>query len=242
MASDSRWSIEYGSWLFYLDDTGYQKIERCNGFALMFAGHGKKIQEYKNWIRSMPEDDSNMPDVKGMSICMAEEATGIVEFAKHQDIESDNVLCAGSGARWAFNCWSENKCSKTAVETAKSKDYCSGGEVKYIDFKTLDTNLKNYHAEAELTIELISRNIIQRGIAMKIQTNTPGVPNLPFPKAEGAANDESVVRAQAAELVAAGKLGATAPCDGMHNDWNESDKANFKRALGKMFKWKTQPA
>jgi hypothetical protein len=238
MATDSRWSIEYGSWLLYLDDTGYEKIERCNGVALMFAGHGKKIQEYKDWIRSMPDDDSNMPDVKGMSVCMVDEEAGTVDFAKHQDIESGNVLCAGTGARWAFSCWTDNKCSKRAVETAKSKDYCSGGVVKYIDFARGETNLAAYNAEVQLTIEMISRNILQRGISMKIQATPTGTPNLPFATADGAANDEREARRAIAELVAAGKLGATAPCDGMHNDWSESDKTDFKRALGKMFRWK----
>lgn len=240
MATDSRWSIEYGSWLFYLDDTGYDKIERCNGMALMFAGHGKKIQEFKNWIRSNPTDDSLMPAEKGMSVCMVSEDTGTVEFQKHQDIDSDNVLCAGSGARWAYGCWTSNKCSKLAVETAKSKDYCSGGEVKYIDFANKDTNLVAYHAEAQMTIETISNNIYQRGISMKIQA-TPGTPNLPFPKAEGsnAANDEAVARSEVGILVANGTLSATAPCDGMHNDWSQDDKVNFKRSLGKMFGWKS---
>jgi len=251
MATDSRWSIEYGSWLFYLDDTGYEKIERCNGVALMFAGRGKKIQEYKDWIRSKPEDASNMPDVKGMSVCMVDEASGAVEFAKHQDIEAGNVRCAGSGARWAFNCWSDNKCAKTAVNTAMSRDFFSGGPVKYIDFANPATNLVSYAAQNQLTIETITKNILQRGIAMKIHAIPPGTPNLPFAKVDAAVaaqvdsgsasaanDDERAARAAVEQLVAAGKLGATAPCDGMHNDWSEDDKADFQRALGKMFRWK----
>lgn len=242
MATDSRWSIEYGSWLFYLDDTGYDKIERCNGMALMFAGDGKKIQQYKNWIRSNPTDDSMMPEEKGMSVCVVDETTGIVDFKQHQDIDSNNVLCAGSGARWAYGCWTANKCSKQAVETAKGKDYCSGGEVKYIDFNSMETNLIPYHAEAELTIETISRNIFQRGIPMKIETLPRGTPNLPFPKAADggdAANDEAIAREEVGKLVAAGTISAIAPCDGMHNDWTPEDKVKFKATLGKMFGWKS---
>jgi hypothetical protein len=239
MATDSRWSIEYGSWLFYLDDTGYEKIERCNGFALMFAGRGERIQEFKDWIRSNPAPESEMPAVKGMSVCMVEEATGEVAFQKHQDIESGNVLCAGSGARWAFDCWSKNRSSKQAVESAKIKDYCSGGEVKYIDFANNDTNLFSYNAESQLTIQTISTNIFQRGIAMKIQATPVGTPNLPFTKADAtAANDEQLARAEVGALVANGTLSATAPCDGMHNEWSADDKANFKVALGRMFGWK----
>jgi len=240
MASDSRWSIEYGSWLLYLDDTGYDKIERFNGTALMFAGHGLKIQEYKIWIHSEPADFSGMPETKGMSVCMVDEATGSVAFQKHQDIESNNVFCAGSGARPAYSCWLTNKCPKQAVESAKLKDCYSGGEVKYVNFSTFETNIANYHSQAQLTIEAISANIIKRGISMKIHTTPKGTPDLPFLKAGmDPANDEEPPREKMAALVASGDLSATAPCDGMHSDWSEDDKEKFKSALGKMFGWKS---
>lgn len=240
MASDSRWSIEYGPWIFYLDDTGYEKIERYNGVALMFAGNGRKIQEFKDWIRSNPTDASAMPNEKGMSVCMVNEGSGTLMFQKHQDIDSENVLCAGSGARWAFNCWLANKCSKRAVETAKTKDYCSGGEVKYVDFANAVSNVSTVFAEQNLHIDTVTRNILERGIAMKIQATPKGVPNLPFKKAAGAtaANEELLAREEAAKLAASGQLAATAPCDGMHNEWSEDDKADFRKALGTMFGWK----
>ena len=239
MATDSRWSIEIGQWLFYLDDSGYDKIERCNGFTLMFAGDGGVIQMHKDWIRSKPNDFSAMPGVKGMSVCMVEDSNGVVAFQKHQDIETNNVLCAGTGARLAFNCWALNKCSKRAVETAKSKDYCSGGDVKYVDFKTQETNLVPAVVQ-QLTIQTVTQNILKRGLTMKIQSTPTGVPNLPFPKAEAgdAANDEQMARNAAAALAADGKLTANAPCDGMHNEWSDDDQQKFKAALGRMFGWK----
>lgn len=244
MATDSRWSIEYGCWLYYLDDTGYSKIERLNGMAIMFAGYGGKIQEYKDWIRSNPTDFSRQPDVKGMSVCMVEESTGNVEVKEEQDIDTNNVLCAGSGARPAYGCWTSNKCSKKAVESAKLVDPCSGGDVKFIDFKNSETNLAEYAAETQLTIAQISANIMKRGISMKIRTTPTGTPDLPFVKAAGedAANEEQLARAAVSELVATGKLSANAPCDGMHNDWSEESKANFRRALGKMFGFKNETA
>lgn len=238
MATDSRWSIKQGSWLFYLDDTGYDKIERLNGVAVMFAGEGPKIQEYKNWIHSKPNDLSNMPEVKGMSVCMVDESTGCVDFQKHQDIEENNVFCAGTGAQSAYICWLEKKCSQTAVESAKLKDYYSGGDVKYIDFKTLKTNLAKYFPEQQLTIETISANIMKRGPAMKIHANPTGIPDLPLMKASSDASfDEQDARQRGTELVASGQLSATAPCNGMHSDWSENDKEGFKQALGKMFGW-----
>lgn len=241
MATDSRWSIPYGPWLFYLDDTGYEKILRYNDFALMFAGEGQKIQEYKDWVRSNPVDDSNMPAEKGMSVCMVEESSGVVVFRKHQDIEAENVLAAGSGSLWAFGCWKENKCARQAVVTAKGKDHCSGGEVKFVDFVKSETNVIEHAGQSELHIKTVTQNILQRGIAMKIQALPPGVPDLPFPKADGVidvANNEQAARAAAVALAANGQLSATAPCAGMHNEWTPEDRSAFKQALGKMFGWK----
>lgn len=239
MATDSRWSIQHGNWLFYLDDTGYDKIERMNGMALMFAGYGAKIQEYKYWLRSNPADDSNMPDVKGMSVCMVEESTGIVEVKEEQEIDESNVLCAGSGAWPAYRCWQANKSPLRAVDSAKMVDICSGGEVKFIDFPNSKTNVVSVHGAADLTIQVISENIFKRGIPMKLHTTQQNALNMPFSKvAGGAANDEHAAREEIGALIASGELSANAPCAGMNNDWSDASKANFKRALGKMFGWK----
>lgn len=240
MATDSRWSIPYGPWLFFLDDTGYEKIERFGGFSLMFAGDGGKIQEYKDWIRSAPADDSKMPVEKGMSVCIIEDASGAVTFQKHQDIESENVLCAGSGSIWAFGCWKGNRCSKQAVETAKTMDNCSGGDVKYIDFADGSTNVLPAVGQADIRIETVTQNILKRGNAMKIQSVPTGVPNLGLAKTAAANSSctEAEAREQATKLAATGQLSATAPCAGMHNDWSTEDKSEFKTALGKMFGWK----
>jgi len=236
MATDSRWSIRHGDWLLYLDDTNYQKIERSHGKALMFAGFGGKIQEWKNWIRSNPADDSGMPEFKGVSVCMVDESTHEVDMTDEKYYINNNVYCAGSGKELAYGCWLVNKSSKQAVETAKSKDFCSGGDVKFIDFKNSETNLVNFYPEAEPTIEKVSLAIAQRGISMKLSTQS--APILPFSKADAAASEEAVVRAEIAGLVANGQLSADAPCDGMHDDWSEENKAKFKAALGKMFGWK----
>jgi hypothetical protein len=207
----------------------------------MFAGVGNKIQEFKDWIRSNPKDASGMPIEKGMSVCMVHEASGDVAFQKHQDIQADNVLAAGSGSLWAFGCWKDNRCSLQAVRTAITKDNCSGGEVKYVDFHTPESNVMSFAGQAEIHIDAVTKNILQRGIAMKIQSVPTGVPNLPFKaKAAGvidAANDEREARAAAADMAAKGQLAASAPCAGMHNDWAPEDRAAFKQALGKMFGW-----
>jgi hypothetical protein len=103
MACDSRWSIPYGNWVFYLDDSGYEKILRHTSYSLMFAERVTKFRLSRTGF-DQAKDASGMPPVKGMAVCMVQDTSGDIAFAKHHDIDTQNVLCAGSGALAAFGC------------------------------------------------------------------------------------------------------------------------------------------
>lgn len=236
MATDSRWSIQMAGWLMYVDDSGYDKIIEHNGQVLMFAGFGRAIQQWKDWIASNPADISNMPHHKGMSVCMVNALSSTVVFDAQQDIVNNGVYCAGSGARHAYGCWISNKSATKAVETAKTLDFFSGGEIKYFDFKNKINNLTLQQPLANITIASVDAAILQGGQVMKINTNLPIPSNPPFARAS--ANEEDIVTAQIRAKVQAGELSATAPCDGMHNDWSQENKDKFTLALGQMFGWK----
>lgn len=235
MATDSRWSVKHGDFMLYIDDVGYDKIELCNGKALMFAGYGRKIDEWKKWIRSNPQDASNMPGFEGMAVCMVDVASKAVDFSAEQDIVNSGAYCAGSGSFYAFSCWSVNRCAKKAVETAKSTDIFSGGEVKYYAFTNGENNL-NY-PQAQVTIEMVDKALSERGLVMNMNRNATGTPAIPFPKA-AAANEQDAAVKDIRAKVASGDLSANAPCDGMYNDWKDEDKSKFVDALGRMFGWK----
>ena len=64
VATDSRWSIQRGRWLIYLDDTNFDKIELTDAAAFMFAGSAVLIEKWKLWIRSNPPDASGMPELQ----------------------------------------------------------------------------------------------------------------------------------------------------------------------------------
>jgi hypothetical protein len=130
----------------------------------------------------------------------------------------------------------ENKCSKKAVETAKQKDYFSGGPVKFVDFTGNLDNLDRVVVANDLHITTLTQNILTRGHAMKIQSTPQNAPS--HVMAEGGRKRRSRSTPTALQLAAAGQLTATAPCNGMHNDWSENDKSAFRGALGKMFGWK----
>jgi hypothetical protein len=239
MATDSRWSIQLAGWLMYVDDVGYDKIVEQNGKVLMFAGFGRAIQQWKDWIASNPTGPSGMPIHKGMSVCMVDAATKSVDFEAEQDIVNNGVYCAGSGARHAYGCWVYNKCAKKAVETAKSLDFFSGGEIKYFDFKNSINNLTPKALLTNITIDTVDAAILKGGQIMKININIPAPGNPPFTMAASANSDDSTIAAeQIRAKIASGELSATAPCDGMHNDWSKENKDRFSEALGKMFGWK----
>jgi hypothetical protein len=179
-----------------------------------------------------------MPLVDGMAVCVVKDDLGISTFKMNDDIDADNVIYAGTGSRAAFACWSNNKCSIKAIESAKAKDFYSGGEVKFINFSTNETNLNNSMPTAQLTIEQISRSILQRGFAMKIQAIPTGTPVLPFVAGttKSPADNRPPIE-EMEKLVSNGQLSATAPCDGMYNKWSEKNQHEFKSALSDMFGW-----
>jgi hypothetical protein len=240
MATDSRWSIQLAGWLMYVDDTGYDKIVAHNNKVLMFAGLGKAIQLWKDWIASNPTSPLGMPEHRGMAVCMVDATSRKVNFDAHQDIIDKGVYCAGSGSRYAYGCWISNKNARKAVETAKSLDYFSGGEIKYFNFKDSTNNLTPKQPITNITIATVDAAIKQGGKIMKINIPSPGNP--PFSMATTSANDNNEVLV-AAELIRskidAGELSANAPCDGMYNDWSEENKEKFNLALGGMFGWKS---
>lgn len=239
MATDSRWSIQLGCWLMYADEVGYDKIIHQRGKVLMFAGFGSAIQAWKDWILSTPIGPVDMPPHKGMAVCMVDATTKIVDFDAHQDIVDSGVYCAGSGARHAYGCWKSNNSAIKAVETAKSMDIFSGGEIKYFDCNNQSNNLTQLAPLTNITINTVDEAILRGGKIMKINLPSPGNP--PFSlRTESSANDDGEASAIAliTRKVASGELSATAPCDGMHNDWTDVNKEKFTLALGNMFGWK----
>lgn len=234
VASDSRWSVPWGNKVVYVDDANFNKIELHKDIAFVFAGNGLKVQEWKNWIRTAPTSAIGMPDCDGMSVCMVHVEENRVMFAERQDIVKDGGFFAGSGSRFAFMCWTDNRNAPKSVETAKRFDPYTGGEVKYLHFSTKDHNL-HIHPTAEATIQSVAEAICTRGHVMNIAADNGT--NVPFKLTELAANDAEA-RALQAKL-ASGALSPEAPCDGMYDQWTDEQKGKLVTALGEAFGWKS---
>ncbi len=232
MTTDSRWSVEYGRYLIYIDDARFDKVERHNNAVFMFAGNGQKIQAWKSWIRSSPTDDSGMPGCENMCVCIADVQSKEVLFKERQDIMRDGGFFAGSGSRHAFQCWSVNKDAVKAVQTAKTFDFSSGGEVKFVDFVSGKHNL--FSPTKDVTIEDVGRALATRGSVMEIAVNTAET-KAPFKLADLAANDEALKDVQG--KIASGEISPTAPCDGMYSEWTDAQKSKLKGVLSDVFGW-----
>lgn len=226
MASDSRWSIRHGQYLIYLDDTGCDKIMIVRNRAIMFAGNGGRIQQWKDWLQSEPKDDSMQPKVEGVCICIADYETGKVKKSFKQRVIDSAGYFAGSGTDYAVPCWAANRDARRAVETAKQVDVCSGGEVKYVDFRAQQHNL---YRGSNVTIQMVDDAILKRGLVMTMTTAQP----FSF---SAAANDNPEL-AEVRAKIAAGDLSASAPSDGMYEEWSDEEKAELKESLAEMFGW-----
>jgi hypothetical protein len=230
MASDSRWSIRHGNYVVYLDDTGFDKIEIRKGAAFMFAGNGGRIQQWKSWLRTDPADDSQQPPEDRICICIADMASKKMKSFGKENVLLTGGYFAGTGTLYAIPCWQANNDPKRSVETAKLSDIYSGGEVKFCDFVSNDSNL-NY-PQSNVTIQMVDQAILTRGLAMKINANS--TQTLPFPQAANDIPDVAEIR----EKIARGELSANAPCDGMYKEWTAEEKADLKGALADVFGWK----
>lgn len=231
MATDSRWSIQSGNFVVYLDDTGFEKIEIRNDHAFMFAGNGGRIQQWKDWIRSDPKDDSAQPQEEGICLCVVNIQAKKVKSSFKQHIIPGGGYFAGSGALYAVPCWIKNACAKRSVETAKISDVFSGGLVQYYDFVAQSHNL-NY-AGSTVTIQMVDEAILKRGLVMT--TNINSGPALPFAKAANDSSELSEIR----DKISKGELSANAPAAGMYDTWTVEEKTELKKTLSDVFGWKT---
>lgn len=234
IASDSRWSVTWGSRIVYVDDANFNKIEIHKGVAFVFAGSGVRVQEWKDWLKTDPVDDTNMPGCDGMSVCMTRIEDKQVLFSERQDIVKDGGFFAGSGSRHAFTCWNNNRNALKSVESAKLLDPYTGGEVKYVDFTSQKNNLV-MHPASPATIRTVSEALSSRGHVMNIAPDNGTAP--PFKLSEIAANDAEARELQ--EKLLAGQISPEAPCDGMYDEWTAEQTSRLKSALGKVFNWKS---
>lgn len=114
----------------------------------MFAGSLQVIHQWKLWA-IYDKKINTRPLPHGIALCMISRKNHLVElcFVDHVEFNSKQepqAFFAGSGYDKALSCWKVNQSVKQAIETAKSLDVYTGGEVRYFD---LNSNLHNLNLE-----------------------------------------------------------------------------------------------
>lgn len=232
LTSDSRWSFKLISdgavkstiALLYVDDTDFDKIEPQPDYSYIFAGPSDLISRWKTWINSPTRNVEQHPGfANDFALCIIETATGEVMDEHGQRIKDNHYRFAGTGATAAHSCWMSNKCAKRAVDSAKVRDYFSGGTVKYLRLSDQDHNLN-----VSGKIESINKRTLQKGMVMYISGNQGAIPI-----DQASANDPRIK--ELADKIAKGDVSAEAPCGLDTVVWTESDVQRLDSTLKRLY-------
>jgi hypothetical protein len=211
-------------WVAYVDDVYFYKIEPFKRTIFVFAGNGLRIQGWKNWLRSQPQDLRAMPPVDGICVWIIDMNGGMVIFEKGGGV-SDHAYFAGTGAKYAQECWSRNQSAIQAVETAKKFDIFTGGEVKYFELEFKRHNL--YPVTVDVTIDMVQKTIFERGCIVDLnQPNIGSVPAAASPVVSSKQDLESFK-----QLLASGTMVPESPSPGMNAPWTEHELSSLKSVL-----------
>ncbi|MEH6368697.1 hypothetical protein [Pectobacterium carotovorum] len=242
VASDTRWSADLtlldGKHILYADDTGFNKIAHRLGGAIFCAGDGLTIEKLKTWWLANPFDPENLPDLKdagGFKVSvMVVSSQGDKLFdagpkqalVNPEDGNHVHAVFSGSGGPFAGHSFMQCGCVKTAVTIAKAFDPYSGGEVKFCNVTTGDSNL---HDET-MDYNSIMNAMRERGILMKYTgfyaANSESVQAIPL--------KEHPEYTKISGDLMAGTIRAYAPMGGAGIEWNEQRINNLKEAARKI--------
>lgn len=185
LASDSRWSapmIGYPDCLAFVDDGRFDKIALRPTHALVFAGDGELIAGWKEWFSrdamnfaALPKTNRLVPGTNRMEsivVSLVKRATCEVMFTVGRFVaHGEDARFSGSGAEFAKDCYAVNKCGKTSITTAKSRDHATGGDIIFVE---LESGAHNLNMTQSTFPELLNA-LNQRGFVMdtKAKTVTP---------------------------------------------------------------------
>jgi len=74
---------------------------------------------------------------------------------------------AGTGGKFAAECFDANRCPHTAIQTAMTMDICSGGDVMFCELRTSKDNLNTETYDYNDVITALH----ERGMLMKLDSN-----------------------------------------------------------------------
>ena len=175
ISSDSRWSTDINNKkeILFIDDLDFEKMVVTDEFAIVTAGDSRLIDAWKNWAKNdilserppvVLTNDGEEPSY--ISICLIFKPSIVLYDSQVATIVMPHARFSGSGREIARVCWSQNKCALQAIETAKSIDVYTGGNVKYANLALGDANL----GSDLTTLDELNSAIYERGFIMDKST------------------------------------------------------------------------
>lgn len=235
ITADTRWSAiaklsDGNVYLSYCDDTGFDKISVVGLSAIILAGHGRLIADWKRWWEGSA-DPSNRPqhDIDGVNqvnLAIVDLKHNSVIFdAGHKTVlyctASNDIkaFTSGSGGVHAASDLLTNECAKNAVSVASTLDCRTSNIVKFACYKTGQDNLNKCPSD----YNVIKTGIMQRGRIVKVQ-DAMNAKSIPIN--DHHLGDEMV------SLIGNGDAVASAPVPGMSKfKWTKETDENFKSAM-----------
>jgi hypothetical protein len=244
VACDTRWSADFslidGNYILLVDDTGFNKIAYRPGGAIFCAGDGKTIEKLKKWWLAEPFDPEALPDLehehekkfKVSVMVVSSEGEKLFDAGPKQalvDPEKENFIHAvfsGSGGAFAGHTFMQCGCVKTSVTAAETFDPYSGGQVKFCNITSGDSNLD----DETMDYNSIMTAMDERGILMKYTgfyaANAENVQTIPL-------KEHPQFKDVSAQLQA-GSVRAYAPMGGNEVEWNAERINKLKAAARKV--------
>lgn len=243
ITADTRWScgaqgelqLSDGNYYFiYCDDTGFDKISLVGKTALITAGNGKLIAEWKKWWSGdaepskRPPSEVNGSNVVNLAILDLEKNEVLFHAGSKQVLycyvsDSVKAFTSGSGAFHAASDLQLNNCAKLAVEAAAKLDHCTGPDVKFACYASEQNNLNVRIND----YNVIVNGIIERGKIMALDSRKPNE--------QGVDIAQHPLKDELKECFTTGKAVASAPVPGISNfKWTEETDQRFVKAMNRV--------
>lgn len=234
VTSDSRWSVSFEDqgvkYIWFADDTGFDKIAERPHAVMICAGDAKLIEEWKTWFSSpVPSNELPPTDRSELDGSFHEIYITIIQkpsftvlfysgdYDHHGDVptfEGADASFTGSGGGFAKACYAANGCSLKCVESAGQQDPATGGEVKFVDFESGSSNLNT----VSTTIQSIRDKLSTEGTVMNMTTKaTEQISNLH--------------RTELAKALAADKVSIAAPTGRPPRTWTVQEKLKVSEVM-----------
>lgn len=165
MACDSRWSYETENFIYYIDDSGFDKIIYNHNMVAVFAGNAKVIDQFKIWINNNLVSEMPRPD--GISI-IAYNFKRQTYFARNHTFEypskeNAEALFSGSGSADAMKSWIKHKSCIRSIQDACLTDLYTGGSIKYFDIVSKMHNI----SDIQLPFLALFQTLKQEGFVIR---------------------------------------------------------------------------